>query len=72
MELVIRIKVATLTLYNVKHRATHDIGSVGCLKRIKSAISVARKVMELTNHTLLVGDDGTTVIEQISKITIVI
>ncbi|EDV24643.1 uncharacterized protein TRIADDRAFT_24893 [Trichoplax adhaerens] len=38
---------------------SHDVGSVGCLKRIKSAISVARKVMELTNHTLLVGDEAT-------------
>ena len=37
---------------------THDVGSVGCLKRIKNAISVARHVMEHTNHTLLVGEDG--------------
>ena len=39
---------------------THDVGSVGCLKRVKSAISVARKVMEHTTQTLLVGDDGKT------------
>eukprot|EP01097_Dermamoeba_algensis_P008385 TRINITY_DN5587_c0_g1_i1.p1 TRINITY_DN5587_c0_g1~~TRINITY_DN5587_c0_g1_i1.p1 ORF type:complete len:258 (-),score=48.40 TRINITY_DN5587_c0_g1_i1:108-881(-) len=38
---------------------THDVGSVGCLKRIKSAISVARAVMEYTKHTLLVGEDAT-------------
>lgn len=38
---------------------THDAGAVGCLKRIKRAISVARQVMEKTQHTLLVGDDAT-------------
>lgn len=38
---------------------THDIGAVGCLKRVKKAISVARKVMEQTQHTLIVGDDAT-------------
>ena len=37
---------------------THDVGAVGCLKRVKRAISVARKVMEHTDHTFLVGDDG--------------
>ena len=37
---------------------SHDVGSVGCLKDVRSAISVARKVMETTEHTLLVGDDG--------------
>ena len=39
-------------------RQTHDVGSVGCLKEIKSAISVARSVMEHTEETLLVGEDG--------------
>jgi len=39
---------------------THDVGSVGCLKRIRSAISVARAVMEHTDQTLLVGEDATT------------
>ena len=34
------------------------MGSVGCLKNIKHAISVARSVMEHTQETLLVGDDG--------------
>ena len=38
---------------------THDVGAVGCLKRVKRAISVARKVMEETQHTLIVGDDAT-------------
>lgn len=37
---------------------THGVGSVGCLKRVKKAISVARTVLEQTKHTLLVGDDG--------------
>ena len=34
------------------------MGSVGCLKNIKNAIGVARNVMERTQETLLVGDDG--------------
>jgi len=38
---------------------THDIGAVGCLKRVKRAISVAREVMEQTQHTLIVGEDAT-------------
>ncbi|XP_071537975.1 N(4)-(Beta-N-acetylglucosaminyl)-L-asparaginase-like [Panulirus ornatus] len=38
---------------------THDVGAVGSLRRVKSAISVARKVMEHTTHTLLVGDQAT-------------
>jgi N4-(beta-N-acetylglucosaminyl)-L-asparaginase len=38
---------------------THGVGAVGCLKRIKRPISVARKVMERTKHTLLVGEDAT-------------
>lgn len=37
----------------------HTVGAVGCIKRIKRPISVARKVMERTSHTLLVGDDAT-------------
>ena len=35
-----------------------DVGSVGCLRNISSAISVARMVMERTDHTLLVGELG--------------
>lgn len=38
---------------------SHDVGAVGCLKRVKKAVSVARQVMENTQHTLLVGDDAT-------------
>jgi N4-(beta-N-acetylglucosaminyl)-L-asparaginase len=34
---------------------THRCGSVGALERIKNPISVARKVMERTEHVLLVG-----------------
>jgi N4-(beta-N-acetylglucosaminyl)-L-asparaginase len=37
----------------------HTVGAVGCLKRMKRAISVARQVMEKTRHTLLVGEDAT-------------
>jgi N4-(beta-N-acetylglucosaminyl)-L-asparaginase len=37
----------------------HAVGAVGCIKRIKRPISVARQVMERTSHTLLVGDDAT-------------
>ena len=39
-------------------RETHDVGAVGCIRRIKSAISVARNVMERTTQTFLVGDQG--------------
>ena len=38
---------------------SHDVGSVGCLRNIKSAISVARSVMVHTSHTLLVGSLAT-------------
>ncbi len=37
----------------------HAAGAVGCLKRIKTPISVARKVLDKTAHTFLVGDDAT-------------
>ena len=40
------------------NRLTHDVGSVGCLKQIKNAISVAKSLMEHTEETLLVGEDG--------------
>jgi len=36
-----------------------SVGAVACLRRIKSAISVARKVMEHTKHTILAGDLAT-------------
>lgn len=38
---------------------SHDVGAVGGLRRIKRAISVARGVLEHTNHSLLVGDAAT-------------
>ena len=47
-----------ISFFGPPSRVTHDVGSVGCLKDIKEAISVARNVMEHTNETLLVGDDG--------------
>lgn len=43
-------------------RETHNVGSVGCLRRVKTAISVARSVMEHTGHTLLVGELGKSLI----------
>ena len=36
-----------------------EIGSVGGMRRIKSAIKVARHVLYNTKHTLLVGDLAT-------------
>lgn len=36
-----------------------DMGAVGDLRRIKSAISVARHVLEYTQHSLLVGESAT-------------
>ncbi|XP_067120141.1 N(4)-(Beta-N-acetylglucosaminyl)-L-asparaginase [Centruroides vittatus] len=38
---------------------SHDIGAVGALRRVKSAISVARRVLENTQHSILVGDQAT-------------
>ncbi|XP_062905516.1 N(4)-(beta-N-acetylglucosaminyl)-L-asparaginase-like [Mobula hypostoma] len=37
---------------------TIEVGAVGGLRRIKSAISVARAVMEHSTHTLLVGESA--------------
>ncbi|XP_037070421.1 N(4)-(Beta-N-acetylglucosaminyl)-L-asparaginase-like [Pollicipes pollicipes] len=39
--------------------ATMKVGAVGCLRRVKSAASVARAVLEHTRHTLLVGELAT-------------
>ncbi|XP_063233244.1 N(4)-(Beta-N-acetylglucosaminyl)-L-asparaginase isoform X1 [Bacillus rossius redtenbacheri] len=36
-----------------------DAGAVGALRRVKHAVSVARRVLENTRHTLLVGDQAT-------------
>lgn len=38
---------------------THRVGAVGGMKRIKHAIRVARKVMEHTEHTMLLGESAT-------------
>jgi N4-(beta-N-acetylglucosaminyl)-L-asparaginase len=38
---------------------TRDVGAVGCLRNITTAIAVARAVLEETYHTLLVGDLAT-------------
>ena len=38
---------------------TFNVGAVGALRRIKNAVSVARKVMENTFHTFLVGELAT-------------
>nr|XP_002709529.1 N(4)-(beta-N-acetylglucosaminyl)-L-asparaginase [Oryctolagus cuniculus] len=38
---------------------TMNVGAVGDLRRIKNAIGVARKVLEHTTHTLLVGESAT-------------
>ncbi|XP_036022206.1 N(4)-(beta-N-acetylglucosaminyl)-L-asparaginase [Onychomys torridus] len=38
---------------------TMDVGAVGGLRRIKNAIGVARKVLEHTTHTLLIGESAT-------------
>jgi isoaspartyl peptidase/L-asparaginase-like protein (Ntn-hydrolase superfamily) len=38
---------------------TMNMGAVAALRRVKSAISVARYVLEHTRHSLLVGDLAT-------------
>lgn len=38
---------------------TMNVGAVGSLYRVKKAISVARKVLDHTSHSLLVGNDAT-------------
>lgn len=37
---------------------TMKVGAVADLRRIKNAIGVARKVIQHTRHTLLVGESG--------------
>ena len=39
-------------------RKTMSVGAVGCLRRVKTAIAVAKAVMDYSEHTLLVGDLG--------------
>lgn len=38
---------------------TYDVGAVGGLRRVRGASTVARLVLERTNHTLLVGEMAT-------------
>lgn len=33
-----------------------DVGGVACLRRVKNAIGVARRVLENTEHTMLAGE----------------
>ncbi|CAG2229804.1 AGA [Mytilus edulis] len=42
----------------VMNGQTFDVGAVGCLRRIPTAIAVARAVMDYTEQTLLVGELG--------------
>jgi N4-(beta-N-acetylglucosaminyl)-L-asparaginase len=44
---------------SVMHGPTGRCGAVGALHRIKNAASVAKTVMERTNHTFLVGEGAT-------------
>lgn len=39
--------------------ATFNVGAVAALRRVKSAISVARKVLENTHHSILAGSQAT-------------
>ncbi|XP_052076200.1 N(4)-(Beta-N-acetylglucosaminyl)-L-asparaginase-like isoform X1 [Mytilus californianus] len=43
----------------VMNGQTFDVGAVGCLRRIPTAIAVARAVMDYTEQTLLVGELAT-------------
>jgi hypothetical protein len=45
-------------IINCDFRLTHSSAGVGCLKRVKNAIGVARAVMNYTKHSLMVGEDG--------------
>lgn len=47
-----------INLSKCVYRSTMDVGAVGCLRRVKTAIAVARAVMDHTDHTLMVGDLG--------------
>lgn len=45
-----------------------EVGAVANLRKIKNAIGVARAVMELTEHTMLVGESGRLSTEPYSKL----
>lgn len=36
-----------------------NVGSVGCLRNVRNAIGVARRVLDNTEHSLLVGELAT-------------
>lgn len=36
-----------------------NMGAVGCLRKVKNAVSVARHVLENTQHSILVGELAT-------------
>jgi hypothetical protein len=40
----------------LRYVSHYSICNVGCLRRVRRAISVARAVMDHTSHSLLVGD----------------
>lgn len=40
-------------------RTTMNVGAVAAVRRIKNVISVARKVLEHTSHSMLAGDLAT-------------
>lgn len=46
-------------IFTVISRVTMNIGAVSDLRRIPNAISVARKVLHNTAHTMLAGDQAT-------------
>ena len=48
-----------LKMFQPPCRVTMSVGAVASMKRIKDAVGVARKVMEHTQHTMLVGESAT-------------
>ena len=45
--------------YVYKFSTNMNVGAVGCLRRVKNAIGVARKVLENTHHSFLAGELAT-------------
>ena len=37
---------------------THEVGSVGDLRKARDAVGVVHAVMDYTDHTLIVGESG--------------
>lgn len=48
-----------LIVRHLLYRPSHKSGAVAGLRRVKQAISVARKVLEHTDHTIIVGEWAT-------------